>query len=531
MTIKTPQTIYDVLYNTASSVPNYDAYDFMGKSGTYADMLLEIDSCADTLAEMGIVTDDIISIYLPNMPFALVLFYAINKIGAISNFIHPLLPVNDHIELLHEMNPKAVFMLDSFYEKLNELKSGGLKTKFVLVKTSDYLPVHLKFLYMFKEINYRKQINFDFDTNYYKQILGNAKRAPQSLNKTALILFTGGTTGRSKGVCLSNRNVNLCAAQTKTYQKTSKTQDKMLAILPVFHGFGLVVCIHTTIMATGKVFLLPYYTDKLFKKTIMRKKPNYIIGVPRLYARLTHILSKTNLNLHFFKGLYCGGAALSNSVQEEAAKILKCHNSPVIIREGYGLTECVSACTLMPEDEFRQGSVGKPYPGVEIEIRDLSSDQPMKNGKIGEICIKSETIMNGYFNTDSPNIKLTNDEKWLYSGDIGYLDDDGFLYFTDRLKRMIKIAGYEVFPTAVEEIIGSVSGIVNSCVVESSKKGLTYLKAFLVCSLGSDKSALIELIKSACAEKLPGYSIPGEFEYLDSIPETLMKKNDYRKLS
>ena len=529
------KTIYQVIKENALNNKENIAYDFLDYTKAYSDFLEDIDRCAIYLHEIGIEKDDIVSIFLPNVPRALVLYYALNKIGAISNFIHPNISISENKEILKEINPKAIFLLDSMYDKINEFRKNGINSKCIIVSISESLTNKHKLLYKVKERYYKAKIEISDSVFYYndKNIKMRIIDEFKDYNTTATILFTGGTTGKPKGICLSSKNMNASAYQTSLYRMDDNETDKMLAILPVFHGYGLVNCIHATLFEKGTIILLPYYKDKLFINTIIKKKPNYILGIPTLYSKMVDLLRNMEIDLSFIKGLYSGGSKLSNTILNQMNTLLVEKNSKAVLLEGYGLSECVGACALMPKDKFKEGSVGMPYKEVKVKIVDTNTHKELNSNLIGEICIQSDTVMIGYFNeknNKNKKIQLINDERWLFTGDVGYIDNEGYIFFIDRIKRMVKILGYEVYPSKIEDIINSIENVVESCVVEKKREGISYLKVYVVINDKRKKDIKNNIVK-VCEKNLSKWSIPREIEFVKYIPKTLLNKNDYRKLT
>ncbi|HPQ46945.1 MAG TPA: class I adenylate-forming enzyme family protein [Clostridia bacterium] len=523
-------SIYEVLAQSASAYPDRTVYDFLGFKTTYSSFLKDVDDCAGTLAGLGISKGSIVSLFLPNIPIALVLFYAISKVGGIANFIHPRMPVSQISDILQKMNPEHVwvpgFMTKTIYDIENLLPGATIHP----VRMHSYMPVHLKAATYIRYLPSRIR-NLLSHRIYFK--IEPSQQCPVSSHNsedTSVILFTGGTDGAPRGVCLSDKAINQAAASTAAIKVYSDEQDRMLAILPIFHGYGLVNCIHTTISEAACLILLPYYSESMFKDAIVRKKPGYILGIPRLYSRLADIFENSSADLGFFKGLYCGGSKLSPVVRDKVNNVLYSRGSKVPIREGYGLTECVGACLLMPEDDFRPGSIGVPYPEVAVGIVEPGTGHFIAQGLTGEIAVSGDMLMNGYYGEETDNVFKSEGKRWLRTGDLGYMDSDGFVYFLDRLKRMIKIAGYEVFPGKIEALLGTIQGISNCCVVESETDGLSCLRAYIALDSSHRETDIKKQAIRLLKEKLPGWSIPGEFVFVDSIPETLMKKNAYRNL-
>ncbi|MFO7887914.1 MAG: class I adenylate-forming enzyme family protein [Eubacteriales bacterium] len=526
------KTLYQTIKKIVHNNPNTTAYDFLGFQKSYSEFFEDIEKCACFLKELGVNKGDIVSIYLPNIPPALELFFAINKIGAVSNFIHPQMPVKTTENILKKMNPKAVFVLDEMHEKLEILKKHSISNQYVIVKISDYLPNKHKYLFKLKEAYRSLKIKKEENTKYYN-LKNQCVTFEESVKPkdTATILFTGGTTDNPKGVCLSSFNLNASAYQTSLNRIKAQPEDKMLAVLPIFHGYGLANCIYTTFAEAGEVVLLPYFKEKLFAKTIINKKPNYILGVPLLFSKLVDLLSPEDIDLSFLKGMYCGGSKLGEDLLYKINTFLKEKNSNVLLREGYGLTECVGACTLMPENIYKKNSVGIPYTGVELKITEAKTGKTLGKNTIGRICIKSNTVMVGYFKNKATNIHIDDGKRWLYTDDIGYIDEDGYLFFVDRLNRMVKILGYEVYPSNIEFLINKIENVADSCVVESSEENIKYLKAYVVLiNTKLDKNTGKRIIKSF-KKNLPKWSIPREIIFIKKMPETLLKKKDYNSLN
>jgi len=531
--MNTNKTIYQILLDQALLHPQKAAYDFLGFQQNYQAFLAEVDYCAAYLRELGLKEGDIITLFLPNIPRAVILFYAINKIGAISNFLHPETPVQDYQIILENIKPQAIFSLDSMPELISELAKWNCTEQLFIVKASEFMPFHLKLWMLPEDLRHRKLNRHNPGVHYYPAKYKPAVHGCPSFlgHECATIMMTSGTTSAPKGVCLSNKNINTAAMQTASYRKDPDPDDSMLAVLPLFHAYGLINCIHSAISEGLTVILLPYFKDKLFLSTIINKKPNYILGIPKLYARMAALLENQNQDLSYFKGLYCGGSKLSEPIYQKMNQLLSTHNSPTLLREGYGLSECVGACTLMPEGVYRSGSVGLPYSGVTIKIMAIHSDDFLAIGEVGRICIQSDTVMLGYYQEESPNLVMIDGERFLITEDLGYLDEEGFVYFEGRLNRMIKISGYQVHPQKIEALISRVQSVENCCVVKAYIDHIAYLKAFVVLNQDIQTALVQEQILEICNKNLPKWSIPREIEYIDAIPQTLLGKNDYRKLT
>jgi long-chain acyl-CoA synthetase len=522
------QSLYDMLLKSATENPHGYIYNFLGYQRSYQNFLKDVHQCACHLKGLGIGSGDIITICLPNIPRALVLFYAINKINAISNFIHPEIPIKDYEELLLKIKPKALFLLDSFKKQQETFKALNIFEIIQVLPSNEFMTLAYKCLTTPKGIYHKMTCRL---TYYKEQACHESFDCQKNFKETSTILFTGGTTGISKGICLSDLNINTCAIQTGLNRENPAVGDKILAVLPIFHGYGLVSCIHTAVSQSGEILLLPYFKDKMFMKMFKSYQPNYITGIPKLYARMIPLLEKEKMDLSFLKGVFCGGSQLGESIRIQFNQVLKDHNAQVALREGYGLTEMVSACTLMPKDKHKKNSIGKPFEGVKAKILDPKTKKTMPLGQLGQIAFQSHAIMLGYYGQEDQPFSYEEDGRWLYTDDLGYMDSEGYLFFVDRLKRMLKISGYEVFPSKIEAKFTEIPGILNACLLEYLDKGLAYLKLYLVIEKGQDPKIIKDkVIKKACDDLSP-WSRPKIIEFIDTIPQTLYKKNDYNKLA
>ena len=366
---------------------------------------------------------------------------------------------------------------------------------------------------------------------YYKEF----QCCKRKLDDEAVILYSGGTTGNPKGILLSNLNFNALAMQCELMCQPVKVGDSLLSVLPIFHGFGLGVCVHTPLYIGMKVILVPDFSPRKFGGLIKKYKPNFIAGVPTLYEALL----KTKLGKRDLSSVMCvisGGDTLIPSFKNKIDKFLKEHGSSAEVRCGYGLTECTGASCLNPKTEYRDNSIGIPLPDMLYKIVKIGTHDKAKIMEDGEICICGPTVMKGYLNnseeTSKTLVKHKDGKVWLHTGDIGCMDKDGFIYFKQRLKRMIVSSGYNIYPSYVEDIISS-HPLVQSCVVigipHEYKKQVA--KAYVVLKNGEKPTANIKKqIKKHCEDNLVKYSWPYEYEFRDSLPTTLVGKVAYKKL-
>jgi len=533
-------TIYELVEKTCNTYPNNYALEYYGKKITYRELLMKIKKTASSLLELGVKEGDRVTICMPNTPSAVVTFYAINMIGATASMIHPLSSENEIEFYLNESDSKYVLTIDLVYNKLMKVIDKTKVERIIVSSVSDDMSKFMSTMYWFmsgrknkivkneKAIFYNELIKLGI---YYKEF----ECCKRKVSDEAVILYSGGTTGNPKGIVLSNMNFNALAMQCHLMCDPAKAGDSVLAILPIFHGFGLGVTIHTPLYIGMKVILVPDFSPRKFGNLIKKYRPNFITGVPTLYEALL----KTKLGKNDLSSLtcvVCGGDTLIPSFKKKVDEFLKEHGSNATIRCGYGLTECTGASCLNPLKEYRDNSIGIPLPDMLYKIVKINTLDEADNGEDGEICICGPTVMKGYLNnieeTKKTLVRHRDGKIWLHTGDIGCMDQDGFIYFKQRLKRLIVSSGYNIYPTYVEDII-SKHPMVDSCVVigipHEYKKHVA--KAYIV--LKNDikvNNTIKKQIKKYCEENLAKYSWPYEYEYRDSIPTTLVGKVAYKKL-
>ena len=534
-------SVYKLIERTANNNPDNISYNYFGNKKTYKEFIEEIDTCAKAFKSLGVKKGDKVSICMPNTPEAIIAFYAINKIGAISNMIHPLSSENEIKYFINVSRSSFIVTINVSLNKIIHIeKDTGLKN-IILVSPSDSMPIHLKAGY---NLTQGRKIKPEYSDKIikWKDFISLAKNYDRKVptcgkgEDTAAILYSGGTTGYPKGIELTNLNFNAMAMQSVEAVHTLKEKDKLLAIMPIFHGFGLGICIHTAQYHGGTSILLPTFSPKTFAKLIKKYKPNIIAGVPTLYEALLKAPGLDNFDLSFLTLVISGGDSLSIELKKKIDAFLKEHNATVQVREGYGLTECVTGSCLTPPEYYREGSIGIPYPDTFYKIVKTDTIEEVEYGEEGEICITGPTIMKGYLG-DEVDTKITirkhkDGKKWLHTGDIGYMDKDGFVYFKQRLKRMIVSSGYCIYPQYIENVIDSHPDVLMSCVIgipHDYKKEVA--KAFIV--LRPDIKPTDEIkksIKELVEHKIAKYSWPYEYEYRSELPKTLVGKVAFNEL-
>lgn len=521
---------------------NSVAYEFQGKKTNYKHFLNKIEVLGKAYKSIGIDEGDMVTVCMPNTPQGVDTFYALNRIGAVPAMIHPLSAVGEIAFYINTTQSKAVLVVDLFYEKVLEaLKQVKHPVKVVVAHIKDELPFPLNMLYPLtvkkKPAPLPKDNKNVID---WSDFISGGKKVKLSdkfpkAEDTAVILFSGGTTGTSKGIRLTNLNMNALAAQVAANAGFTMEGLRMFSVMPLFHGFGLGVGIHTALMASGTCIIIPQFTIKTYARDVKKYKPNVIVGVPTLYEALLRS-EGFDFDLSFLRGMFCGGDSLSVELKKKVDKFLKDHNATIQVREGYGTTECVTASCLTPYDTYREGSIGIPLSDTYYSIVNPNNDAELPYGEEGEICICGPTVMKGYLNnaeeTASTLRRHEDGNLWLHTGDLGYMDEDGFVYYKQRMKRLIIVSGINVYPSQVENAIDAHPDVLLSCAVGiPDPYKMHVVKAFVVLRQGVEPSDKIkEEIIENCKKNVSRYGVPREIEFRTELPKTLVGKVAYRVL-
>ena len=540
------ESLYGMVRKAAEKFPKNYAYEFMGKKTTYAEFIRRIDETAKAYLALGIGKGDHVTICMPNCPQAVDSFYALNRIGAISNMIHPLSAAGEIRHYLDFSHSKAILTLDQFYTKvasvMPELQNSDCKL--LLARIQDELPLALAVGYdLTKARKYPappRRGNYIWWSEFMR--MGRRKNLPlpkklPAANDCASILYSGGTTGTTKGIMLSNLNFNALGLQTIAASGFAPIDGmKMLSVMPVFHGFGLGIGIHTALIGGACCILVPQFNVKTYADLLIKKQPNIIPGVPTLFEALLRAEKLENADLSCLKGVFCGGDSLSIELKKKVDEFLKAHNASVQIRQGYGLTECVTASCLTPKDYNRVGSIGVPFPDTYYKIVKPGTTEELDANFEGEICISGPSVMLCY--VDNPEetantLRRHEDGRiWLHTGDLGKMDEDGFVFFSQRMKRMIITSGYNVYPGQLENIIDGYEKVLLSCVIGvKDPYKVQKVKAFVVLRPGYEandetKKELLDY----CRQHIAKYAMPYDIEFRDELPKTLVGKVAYRIL-
>ncbi len=536
-------TMFGVIENSAKRVPQAPALDFMGKITTYEQLVKNIEEAAGAFLSYGIKKDDVVTVCMPNTPQAVVCLYALNRIGAIANMVHPLSSQKNITFYLDYSESKMILTLDQFYEKV--LKAVGEAERDVVILTAR---IHNE-LPLIKSIAYKylkNKENNKFPTREKDLVWADFVKTGKGVTlppvefdreKTAVILYSGGTSGTPKGIQLSDFSFNALGMQVAEISGCNLDYGcKFLSVMPVFHGFGLGIGIHTVLENGALSILIPQFTKESYAKAVLKNKPNFIAGVPTLYEALLKVDVFDGADLSFLIGVFSGGDALSPELKKRADTFFKEHNANLQIREGYGLTECVTASCVTPVDRSKVGSIGVPLRDMQYRIVEPGTFNELPTGEMGEIILTGPTLMLGYMKAEEENAKtLRKDENgttWLFTGDMGSMDEEGFVYFKQRMKRLIVTSGYNVYPSHIENILDKHEAVDCSCVIGvKDPYKMQRVRAYIALKAGFEATEETKAsILSYCKEYLDVFERPKEIIFKDELPKTLVGKVAYHTL-
>ncbi|MBC8535393.1 class I adenylate-forming enzyme family protein [Feifania hominis] len=530
-------TLYERVEQVSRDYPDYAALEFMGRDISYRSFMEMVDKCAASLAAHGIKKGDVVAICMPNIPQTAIAFYAVNRLGAKSCMIHPMSSSKEIRDFVNSTGAKAIFFTDLFYRAVADIAGETGLEKLFLASIAEFLSpvVGAAFKLKIRKVLKRQNIDESKVVRFRTLLNSTAPAKPYERlvepNETAAILFSGGTSsGNPKGIELSSDNFNVLSVRLLQFIPEADAGDRILTILPLFHGFGLGICVHTMLSNGLCCILVPQFSAAEFVKTIRKKKPQFLAGVPSMFDALMNEPKADKLDYSFVKGAFCGGDTVPPELKKRFNAYLKAHNSSVCLREGYGLTECVTCCMLAPRNGEPFNSMGLPLPGVLVKVVEPGTQNEVPLGQEGELCISSDTVMVGYLDSPEENAKTlqvhADGRTWMHSGDMCYMDENGYSYFKQRIKRIIKVRGFPVYPSVIEDTIRQCKGVKTAAVLGlPDEKSGERVKAYVVMEDPSmeteeNQNAIIEY----CRSQLNKWSVPRLFEYRSELPLTKVGK-------
>ena len=522
--------VHDMLFQSAGKFPRRAAIDFFDRTTTYAQLAQAVKCAAQGLQELGVKKGTRVGLLLPNTPYYIIFYYAILLAGGVVVNLNPLYAARELEHLIADSGMELAVTLDLkiTYEKISTMVGKTNLKRLIVCHLCDALPTVKGLLFkLFKKSDVsfipRDNVHIPFDT-----IMNNDGK-PQSVaidpaHDVAVLQYTGGTTGVPKAAMLTHRNLVVNATQSRLWFSMAREgEEVLLGVLPFFHVFAMTVAMNLGILIGATIIVVPRFELKQVVHLIHRKKPTLFPAVPTIYAAISNFRGLSHYDISSVKYCISGGAGLPIDIKRAFEAVTGC-----VVAEGYGLTESSPVATCNPlEGINKAGSIGLPLPGTIIEIvslDDRSTVLPM--GQRGEVCIIGPQIMKAYWNNEAETAETltpTDIGMRLHTGDVGYIDEDGYIYIVDRIKDMILCGGYNVYPRNVEEAV-YLHPAVAECVVAGLPdpyRGQT-VKAYVALKPGTTLSR--DELMTFLQDKLSPIEVPKQIEFRDSLPKTMIGK-------
>ena len=532
--------LYDIVYESSCKWPHNTALQYFENEITYKDLIKKINRVAAALKAIGAEKGEKITVCMPNTPEAIYMFYAINEIGAVANMVHPLSSENEIEDYVNQAHSKIMLCIDISYPKVEAIIKNTELEQVIVVSPTRSMDLLVRAIYKVTKgrKNHIKKsqhvITWDRFLQRAGKFIGNP-HARVNARDEAVIMYSGGTTGKPKGIILTNLNFNAQALGAKyLVPELFKTDYSFMAFLPIFHPFGFGCCIHMPLMNGARSFLIPQFNPKKFKSYITKYKVSILVGVPSVFEYLTRIKFKKGA-LRTVKYVVSGGDMISMSNKEKINDFLRAHGSKALIENGYGLTEASGGFIFSPLSVAEDpDAIGYPLPDNEVVIMDLKTHEPAKLGSDGEILVRGLSVMKGYLGKPEETAKTfikIGTKKYLRTGDIGYADENGVIHFCARLKRMIISNGYNIYPANIEDITLKCK-LVKACAAVGREDKLRGEKVvvFVVPEAEASERAIKKELNTIYKKNLAKYEIPREIRFIEELPKTKLAKVDFKAL-
>ena len=541
------KTMYQCIYDNNKNHLNRIAMEYFGRKFTYEDLFNGIEKATKALKALDVKKGDIITIAMPTTPEVVYILYAISRIGAVANMIDPRTSKEGIYDYTNEANSELFITLDACYGKINDIKENTNVKKIVTISAGDSLPHKVYYGYkvaeIFEYISHKKERVIESDSVMkWKTFISQGEKVEyveenKDSSLPVAILHTGGTTGTPKGVELSNDNFNTIAYQYKLSGMHLLPGHRFLDIMPPFIAYGVGAGLHMPFVVGMTSILVPKFEPEKFAKMIRDLKPNHMAGVPSHWGNVLESKELKNADLSYLITPAVGGDAMNVKLEKRANEFLNEHNAPNNIIKGYGITEECSLASACVNEINAEGSVGIPLPQNTIAIFEPGTDKELKYNEHGEVCISGPTTMIGYFNNEEATNAMihthSDGRRWIHTGDLGYMNEDGMLYIDGRIKRMIiRNDGFKVFPFMIEEVIKSHKAVDECMVVgihdtEFSQGFLPKAHIILKPEYVDFEELIREQIIELCHEKLPEYAQPVDYKFRNEFPYTAIGKIDF----
>ncbi len=531
---------YDYLKECTSIYDDVWMMQHFGVKYRKSEIFRDIEALASYFQnDLGLKQGDVYTVFMPTTVQSIIAFYALNSIGVIVNMIHPLMATDFLKEQLEAVHAKGVMVLDLLSkDHVDTINNSGLPC--VVCRSSDYSNGFKKFGTKIGEGLIKAIFPKFKKATYYKDALNYDKKPVFSTNnvdESAVYLNGGGTTGKSKTIKLTSRAINELVYRVSDLDEIHDPGNEAeVIVLPLFHCFGLCVAVHMALCNSARIIPMMQFDARIFINLMKKNKVVGIVGIPLMFQKLMRQKGFDGPHLKNMRIMFCGGDDVSEAFIQEFNTHFEKWGSDARLRQGYGLTEIASVCCTNTNNDNRDGSIGKALRGVNIEIWDDDKNS-LPDGEIGEIVISGPTIMSGYYTDgeESDDYGLYTDEngvKWVLSGDLGYKDEDGYFHFSGRKKRLILIAGYNVYPTDIEKVVGDLPYIKDCCAVQGyNEAGKPLVRLYASLFENGDEEKYKEEICELCLKNFSKYYVPRDIIFLEDLPQTPLMKIDFMKLT
>ena len=534
-------TVYSYLKNANKDRLHETAINYYGANISYKKLFARIDECANAFAALGVKQGDIVSFVSVAVPECIVAIYALNKLGATANTIDPRMDVKSIKRMIQESDSEVLVVIDVAWPKIRPIMQSINQEHIIVQSAAASLPPVKRAVMKLKvktSIPYSEQVlSWDDFLSCGRNTV--AEEAPYIGDATVAIAYTGGTTGFPKGVMLTNDSMNAVAVNFKYCGLVYEPGDRFLGIIPVFSSYGMVCGMHMPLCMGFEYIPIPKFVPDHFGKLIKQFKPNHMISTPAFYELMMKSKDVKDMDLSFITTMGSGGDTMNEGLEYRLHRFMQDHKIKYPLAQGYGMSELSAAASFCVNDIYKRGSVGIPSLTTTVTIVDPETGEELGYGEHGEICVTGPSVMKGYFKRQEETdhvLRLHDDgQYWIHSGDIGYMDEDGFLFIKGRVKRMItRFDGHKVFPVNIESRVAK-RDIVRNCaaigVNDRDHSQGQYPMVLVELAKGvEDKEAVCKDIFDECNKKLEERGRPVAVIPVDQIPLTGMGKNDYRTL-
>ena len=533
--------IYSYLKDVNKNRLDTTALHYYGKNITYGELIRQIDEVANAYAALGVRAGDTVSLLSASTPESIMTVYALNKIGAITNAIDPRQNTEFIEKMIKDSGSRILVTINLAWPKVRKIKDS-IRQDYIIVQTAATSLPFFKKIAM--NIATKSKIEYDNGVITWKDFMkrshrGTAIEVDYKGDGVVAIAYTGGTTGFPKGVMLTNDSINSVAFSFKHCGIVYEKGERFLGIMPIFSSYGLVCGIHMPLTMEIELALIPAFKPMDLAKHVKKYRPNHLISTPAFYEMMMQDPILKGMDLSFLKTLGSGGDTMNEGLEAKLGEFIKEHNMRYPLCQGYGMSELSAAASFCVNDRYKKGSVGVPCLTTVVSVFDPETGEEMDYNQEGEICMTGPSMMKGYFNNAEETahvMRLHDDGKvWVHSGDIGYIDEDGFIFIKGRVKRMItRPDGHKVFPVIIESAINALPAVVNCVVIGVNNRDAIqgqWPLAFVQLADGVDDPAKeCRKIFKLCDATLEERGKPVGVIPIDEIPLTGMGKNDYRAL-